>query len=79
MESDTLIQTNCRLYLSSKLPDLALTADKKRVRGFDEVFKVLRRSFDQREQFFNLLLRQYGGSCGLRESISRPLTPIPST
>jgi hypothetical protein len=63
MESDTLIQTNCRLYLSSKLPDLALTADKKRVRGFDEVFKVLRRSFDQREQFFDLLLRQYGGSC----------------
>jgi hypothetical protein len=63
MEAETLIQTNCRLYLSSKLPALALTADKKKIRGFDEVFKVLRRSFEQRERFFDLLLRQYGGSC----------------
>jgi hypothetical protein len=63
MDAETLIQTNCRLYLSSKLPPLALTEDKKKVRGFDEVFKVLRRSFEQREQFFDLFLRQYGGSC----------------
>jgi hypothetical protein len=63
MEAETLIQTNCRLYLSSKLPALAFTADQKKIRGFDEVFKVYRRSFEQREQFFDLLLRQYGGSC----------------
>ena len=63
MDAQTLIQTNCRLYLSSKLPPLALTGDKKKVRGFDEIFRVLRRSFEQREQFFDLLLRQYGGSC----------------
>ena len=32
-----------------------------KIRGFDEVFKVLRQSFDQRQQFFDLLLRSYGG------------------
>jgi hypothetical protein len=63
MKAETLIQCNCRLYLSSKVPALALTANKKKTRGFDDVFKVLRRSFEQREQFFDLLLRQYGGSC----------------
>ena len=63
MEAETLIQSNCRLYLSSKLPALAFAADKKKIHGFDEVFKVLHRSFEQREQFFDLLLRQYGGSC----------------
>lgn len=30
MEAQTLIQTSCRLYLSSKLPALELTADKKK-------------------------------------------------
>ena len=61
MACETLIQANVRLYLSSQIPKL-MSAAGRRVRGFDEVFKVLRRSFDQRQQFFDLLLRSYGGS-----------------
>ena len=60
MACETLIQANVRLYLSSQLPKFVTDAGRK-VRGFDEVFKVLRRSFDQRQQFFDLLLRSYGG------------------
>jgi TraG P-loop domain len=60
MACETLIQANVRLYLSSRLPKFVTDAGRK-VRGFDEVFKVLRRSFDQRQQFFDLLLRSYGG------------------
>jgi type IV secretion system protein TrbE len=54
MAHETLIQANVRLSLSTRMP--------KSIRGFDEVFKVLARSFEQREQFFNLLLASYGGS-----------------
>ena len=61
MDRETLIQANVRLYLSSQIPKLVSAAGRK-VRGFDEVFKVLRRAFDQRQQFFDLLLRSYGGS-----------------
>src|SRR3984893_8139627 len=61
MTCETLIQANLRLYLSSQIPKL-MSAAGRRVRGFDEVFKVLQRSFDQRRQFFDLLLRSYGGS-----------------
>src|SRR5271165_3980220 len=61
MDRETLIQANVRLYLSSQIPKL-VSAAGRRVRGFDEVFKVLRRAFDQRQQFFDLLLRSYGGS-----------------
>src|SRR6266478_887753 len=32
------------------------------VRGFDQVFQVVNRSFEQRQQFFDLLLRAFGGS-----------------
>jgi hypothetical protein len=60
MACETLIQANVRLYLSSQFPKFVTNAGRK-VRGFDEVFKVLRRSFDQRQQFFDLLLRSYGG------------------
>ena len=61
MEEGTLIQTQVRLYLSSQLPRF-VTDSGRRVRGFEDVFKVLRRSFEQREHFFNLLLASYGGS-----------------
>ena len=61
MQEGTLIQTQVRLYLSSQLPRF-VTESGRRVRGFGDVFKVLRRSFEQREQFFNLLLAAYGGS-----------------
>jgi hypothetical protein len=57
----TLIQTSARLYLSSAIPPLVVDKGRK-VRGFDEVFKVLRQSFEQRQQFFDLLLRSCGGS-----------------
>jgi hypothetical protein len=58
---ETLIQANVRLYISSQLPKFVTDSGRK-VRGFDEVFKVLRQSFDSRRQFFDLLLRSYGGS-----------------
>ena len=60
MTCETLIQANVRLYLSSLFPKFVTDAGGK-VRGFDEVFKVLRQSFDQRQQSFDLLLRSYGG------------------
>ena len=61
MATETLIQGNVRLALSTKLPRL-IKEDGRVVRGFDEVFKVLRRSFEQRARFFNLLLSSYGGA-----------------
>ncbi len=69
MASETLIQANVRLYLSSQLPKLVTDAGRK-VRGFEEVFKVLRRSFDQRQQFFDLLLRNYGGGFKALDNIA---------
>ena len=60
MAQQTLIQSNARLYISSKLPAF-IKEDRRRVRGFDSVFQVIQRSLEQRGQFFNLLLRSYGG------------------
>jgi hypothetical protein len=59
-EEQTLIQSSARIYLSSKLPSFVKDNGKK-VRGFDEVFRVVSRSFANRESFFNVLLRPYGG------------------
>jgi hypothetical protein len=61
MVAQTLIQSNARLYLSSKLPAFVKEGGRK-VRAFDDVFKVVARTFEQRQQFFDLLLRSYGGS-----------------
>jgi hypothetical protein len=61
MAAQTLIQSNARLYLSSKLPAFLKDGGRK-VRAFDDVFKVIRRTFEQRQQFFDLLLRSHGGS-----------------
>jgi hypothetical protein len=61
MARETLIQANVRLCLSTKMPKFA-KEDGRKVRGFQDVFKVLSRSFDQRAQFFDLLLRSYGGA-----------------
>jgi hypothetical protein len=61
MACETLIQANVQLYLSSQLPKFVSDRGRK-IRGFDEVFKVERRSFEHRQQFFDLLLRTYGGS-----------------
>ena len=69
MVYETLIQANVRLYLSSQLPKFVTDGGRK-VRGFDEVFKVLRRSFDQRQRFFDLLLRSYGGSVQALENMA---------
>ena len=52
MVAEELIQTNVRLCISSRLP----------ARSFDEVFKIVARSYAHREQFFNMLLTSYGGS-----------------
>jgi hypothetical protein len=59
--AQTLIQSNARLYLSSKLPKF-IKESGRTIRAFDDVFKVLKRSFEQRQQFLDLLLRSYGGS-----------------
>src|SRR5215467_10851842 len=59
--AQTLIQSNARLYLSSKLPKF-IKESGRTIRAFDNVFKVLKRSFEQRQQFFDLLLKSYGGS-----------------
>src|SRR5262249_32947530 len=61
MAAQTLIQSNARLFLSSKLPAFVKESGRK-VRGFDEVFKVIRRTFEQRASFFDLLFRCYAGS-----------------
>ena len=61
MARETLIQANVRLCLSTKMPKFA-KEDGRKVRGFQDVFRVLARSFEQRAQFFDLLLRSYGGS-----------------
>jgi hypothetical protein len=61
MESETLLRSECRLYLSTKLHKLT-TESGKRVRGFKYLFEVVQRSFAQRGQFYDLLLRSSGGS-----------------
>jgi hypothetical protein len=60
MSSEELIQGNMWLCLSTQMPKFVKESGKK-VRGFRDVFKVLKRSFDHREQFFDLLLSSYGG------------------
>lgn len=60
MAAEELIQANVRLCLSAPMPKF-LKESGKNIRGFRDVFKVLRRSFDQREQFFDVLLSAYGG------------------
>ena len=61
MEEETLLRTECRLHLSTKLGRLA-TETGKCVRGFEYLFQVVERSFAQRAQFFELLLESSGGS-----------------
>ena len=46
MRAQTLIQSNARLYLSSKLPKF-IKESGRTIRAFDDVFKVLKRSFEQ--------------------------------
>ena len=60
IESETLLRSECRLYLSTRLNKLT-TESGKRVRGFKYLFDVVRRSFEQRAQFYDLLLRSAGG------------------
>jgi hypothetical protein len=61
IEGETLLRTECRLYLSTKLGKLSMETGK-RGRGFDYLFQVVERSFSQRERFFVLLLQSSGGS-----------------
>jgi hypothetical protein len=72
MESETLLRTECRLYLSTKLHKLS-TESGKRVRGFNYLFQVVQRSFSQRGQFYDLLLRGSGGSVGELDNIGHLL------
>jgi hypothetical protein len=64
MAAQTLIQSNARIYVSSKLPAFIKESGRK-IRAFGDVFKVVARTFEQRQQFFDLLLRSYGGSVGV--------------
>jgi hypothetical protein len=61
ISAETLIKIETRLVLSSKLPKF-IKEDGRRVKGFVETFNVVERSFQAREQFFNMLLAGYGGS-----------------
>ena len=61
MEANTLLMSNATLYISSKLPKM-IKENGKPIRAFDNVFEVIKRSFDQRQQFFDMLLRNYGGA-----------------
>src|SRR5580700_5018572 len=61
MASEELIQGNVRLCVSTQMPRFLKEETGRKIRGFRDVFKVLKRSFDQREQFFDLLLSCYGG------------------
>ena len=70
MSAQTLIQSNVRLYLSSKLPKF-IKESGRTIRAFDDVFKVLKRSFEQRASFFDLLLKSYGGSRSQRTCRTR--------
>jgi|SRR6267378_2830660 len=68
MATETLIQGETRLWVSSKLPGFA-KEDGRTVRGFDQVSKVVSRSFEQRSLFWNLLLSSYGGSVKALDNI----------
>ena len=70
MSAQTLIQSNVRLYLSSKLPKF-IKESGRTIRAFDDVFKVFKRSFEQRASFFDLLLKSYGGSRSQRTCRTR--------
>jgi hypothetical protein len=59
--NERLIQANARLYLSSKLPAFVKESGRV-VRGFEEIFRIESRSFEQRAMFFDLLFQSYGGS-----------------
>jgi TraG P-loop domain len=61
MESETLIRSNCRIYFSAKLQPLK-NESGKRIRGFRQVFEVVKRSFESREAYIAMLLRRYGGT-----------------
>ena len=61
MKTETLIQSNVRLSFSARMPKF-IKENGRKINGFQDVFKVLTRSFEQRAQFFDLLLRSYGGS-----------------
>lgn len=60
MANETLIQSNVRLSISTRMPAFVKDGGRK-TRGFKDVFKVLARSFEQRARFFDLLLAGYGG------------------
>jgi hypothetical protein len=59
MRKNELLRTTVRICLSTKLD--RIVDDGHRVKGFEESFRVVKRSFDLREQYFDMLLRQYGG------------------
>jgi type IV secretory system conjugative DNA transfer VirD4/TraG family protein len=61
MAEETLIRSKVRIFFSTKI-DKLVTEGGKRIHGFNEVFKVVERSFAQREAYVNLLLRRCGGS-----------------
>ena len=51
MASEELIQGNVRLCVSTQMPRFLKEETGRKIRGFRDVFKVLKRSFDQRDSF----------------------------
>jgi hypothetical protein len=70
MANETLIMNNVSIYLSAKIAKLE-TEGGKRIRGFNRVFEVIKRSFEHRAAYFNLLLRSYGGSVTPMDSLAQ--------
>jgi type IV secretion system protein TrbE len=58
IEERTLVQTNLRLYLSCKIPRLVSSSGRS---TFKEMFRVVKRSFEQRASFFEFLLKGQSG------------------
>jgi hypothetical protein len=61
MKEETLIRSRALIALSSPLGKFRRKGDRV-LRGFDVQFGRLRRSFDQRQAYFNALLQPFGGS-----------------
>jgi type IV secretion system protein TrbE len=60
MESDHLIRSNVRIFISTRIEKLETNG--KRIRGFENMFQVVKRSFASHEMYIRMLVRRYGGS-----------------
>lgn len=62
MSEETLIKATVRISLSRKMPPFIKEHNGKSVKGFEQVFRVMSRSFDHTEHYWNAVLSSSGGS-----------------